>query len=601
MTRVAFRGLAREHLIALAIALVVAALCLLVSSGPAHGADGSASLKPYSPFDEPKPALPQEMAADKRLDQRVKVCSRSNSLRGLLDELTRVTGVRLSAEPRLAAEHPLIFFRATTLRNLMSELSGFYGYTWYAKPDRGGYRYDLMEDAAHIKARSARMRENKHQADAQMIEFVEAYLAISPDEERIKQLQYTNNSVFQSLYGPTSAYTRQILAGIGLDTLARALSGNVTMNFSEAPADLQSSVCAYMNAVAEMGRRWRGGDDAPPSAAVAPESMAAGTIRIGRAETGSSNSTRFEITVTSPTGNVSTIQWPNRSLRYDDMAAVAGWGMAQTASDARSLPSDMRISPPIPKARLWLTLADIMQAVAEQSGRDVIADSIRQEQQQPLISGVPIGALIERLCNEQGYACQIDDSIIRFRQKQWYAQTPAEEPPSGLIASCWKNLEKAGKLSSADLVAIASLPPKQREWPGFREMSGASSVLRWPDAFRLYVSLIDTKVGAEGLAVSKLSPDQRKLLDAWLAVGVAVDPAELARAAVVITTEQSTGGYGSRSSTPAEYQQISIKSGDKVLFGTPIFLPNALSDDDRKTLIAMRKADREGEVVKLLK
>ena len=138
MTRVAFRGIGKEHLIALTIALLVAALCLLASSGPAHGADGSSSIKPYSPFDEPKPVLPQEMAADKRLDQKVKVYSRSNSMKGLLDALSSVTGVKLSVEPRLQAEHPLIFFRGRSLRDVMTDLSGFYGYTWLAKPDGAG-------------------------------------------------------------------------------------------------------------------------------------------------------------------------------------------------------------------------------------------------------------------------------------------------------------------------------------------------------------------------------------------------------------------------------------------------------------------------------
>jgi hypothetical protein len=283
------------------------------------------------------------------------------------------------------------------------------------------------------------------------------------------------------------------------------------------------------------------------------------------------------------------------------MAAVAGWSKPQTASGDRAFPTGMTISPPIPKTRLWLTSADIMQAIAEQSGRDVIADSIRQEQQQPLVAGVPIDQLIDSLCRDQGYACQSDVSTLRFRQAQWYAQTLPEEPPSELITDCWNNLEKNGKLTTANLVAIASLSPQQRQWAGFREMSGASNVLRSADAFRLYVSLTDAKVGAEGLAVSQLSSDQRKLLDSWLAVGVRVDPDELAQAAVVITTESSTGGYGSRSSSPTEYQQISVKSGDKVLFGTPIFLSPAMTEDDRKALIETRKADREGDIIKLAK
>ena len=94
--------------------------------------------------------------------------------------------------------------------------------------------------------------------------------------------------------------------------------------------------------------------------------MAAGTIRIGRAETGSSSSARFDFTITSPTGSVNTVQWPSRQIRYDDMAAIAGWNKAQGVSGGTALPAGIAISPPIPQTRLWLTSADILQAIAEQ-------------------------------------------------------------------------------------------------------------------------------------------------------------------------------------------------------------------------------------------
>ena len=134
-------------------------------------------------------------------------------------------------------------------------------------------------------------------------------------------------------------------------------------------------------------------------------------------------------------------------------------------------------------------------------------------------------------------------------------------------------------------------------------MPGATNVSRSPDAFRLWASLTDAKVSAEGLAVSKLSADRKKLFDGWLASRPPSGTAEeLASAVIAISTERpsTTGGYGGRMSS-TEYQQLTLKAGDKVLLAQPIFLSPALSDDDRKALIETRKADRKADVIKLVR
>jgi hypothetical protein len=593
MTRIAFRGIPREHLVALAIAILVAAICLLLSGGPAHGAD-QPTIKAYNPFGEPKPAIPQEMLSDKRLDRKVEVGVKGMNLKALLGELGTLTGVNLSVETKIESERPIIFFKSRSLRDVMTELSGFYGYTWLAKP--GGY--ELIEDAEHVKARSDRMAEGRQRQDALLLDFTKKYLAASPDSENIKKLSMTNNMAYQSLFGPTGKFTAALLSSLGEDILARALTdGGVNMGFSESPAAFQTAYCDWSNAMAEMGRRWRGGDQATPVTPIEPAGMASQKVSIRRAQGGLSSFPRFEFSVTSPSGNTSTLQWPSYQLRYDDLSAVAGWSAEESASTPQ-LSNEIKISPPIPETRLWLTAADILQAIADQSGEDVIADGVQQDQQGPLIAGVPLGTLVGKLCREQGYAAEVDGSTLRLRLTQWYSQTLPQEPPEALMDACWKDIEKDGKLSMPNLVALASLPVDQMQSPEVRDMPGARDALRSPVAFRLWVSLTDAKVPAGGMPVAGLSAEQTKLFDSWITTGRnAVAPEKVAAAVLTITTERVDGGFRSRG--PSEYQQLSLKAGGEVLLANPVYLSPPLSDDERQALIGSRRAEREADVIKL--
>ncbi len=594
MTRIAFRGIPREHLIALAIALLVSAVCLLVSCGTADGADPM-TIKQYSPFDDPKPAIPREIRSDKRLDQKLQVFAKNMDLRALLGDLRSKTGVKLSVEPKIASEHPIIFFKSKSLRDVMTELSGFYGYTWRVKAQG----YELSEDAKHVNLRTSLVKQGRQKQDAQLLDFTRKYLAAKPEDENIVKLSMTNNMLYQMLFGATGKSTAAILSSLGEDTLRRALTdGGVNMGFSEAPAAFQTAFCDWSNAMIERGRRFRGGDQAITVTVIDPAGMAAQKVSIRRAEAGSSSFPRFEFSVTTPSGNPVTLQWPPYQLRYEELSLVAGWDTDMGTSTAPVLSSDIRISPAIPQTRLWLTTSDILQAIAEQAPMDVIADNIQQEQQGPLIAGVPLSALVERLCRDQRYSCQVDDSTLRLRLTQWFSQPLLAEGPTKLLETCWKDLEKDGKLSMADLVALASLPPDQMQLPEVRNLPGSREALRSPSAFRLWASLVDAKVPAEGMAVAGLSSEQKKLLDAWIATARSpVAPDKIARAVLTVTTEVSQNSY--RGGT-MEYQQLNLKAGDEVLMSNPFYLSPPLSDDDRKAIIEQRKAEREADVIKVL-
>lgn len=601
MIRAAFRGTAREHLIAVALALLVAICCLLLTGVPAHGADqadGSA-IRAYNPFNDPKPAVPAEMLSDKRLDRKVRVSVKSKGLNQFLADLSAKTGVKLSADPKVQAERPIICCNGRSLRDLLTEISGLYGYTWRAVPDRGGYRYDLFEDAPHMKLRTAQSRESARKANALLLEFTKKFRTLTPDDPDVKKFSSFSNSAYQSLFGAYGKPMAALISNLSDDLLARALEDDgVSVAYSELPSAAQTAMVDWIKSIGEQSRRWRSDQQSsPPSdpAALTPTKL---TIR--RAEGVSSGIARFEFSVSTAGERSFTTQWPSWQIRASDLLTLAGMH-AEEDSAAQPLPDDVTISPAIPKNRLWLTAADILQAIADQSGRDVICDSNPQDQQ-PLMSGIPLGALVERLCREYGYACHADDSMLRLRLKEWYVRAQSEEPPAKLIESCWNDVEKSGRLSVSNLVALASLPPRQMAWSGFRDMPGSRDALRSPLAFRLWAALKDAKASAEGIAVSKLPDAQKKLFDDWYAsLGLSIAPEKLAGATVSVTTQRAEGAFGSgRQGSQFEYDQINLKAGDEELFRQPIYLSAPLSDEDRRSLITARKAESQADIIKVL-
>lgn len=602
MIRIAFRGTTREHLLALAIVLLLSAFCLLLSGVPAHGADQTGlSFKPYNPFDDPKPALPREMTADKRLDLKVKLYATSRNLRDLLDDLSRVSGVKLFAEPKLQAEQPIVFVRSKPLRTVMTELSGFYGCEWTARSGVGGYSYELREPAGRDRLKARLVEEGGKRANAMLLDFTKKYLKASPDDPKMKEIGWADSNAFQSLFGPNGKLAMAMLSAAGEDLLARSLSGDgVTMTFSEASPEFQSAICDWINGMNDMARRWRSEDAPPPSAD--PAGMASARISIKRADPGPSGVSRFEFSVSAEGRPPQSLQWPFYQIRFEDMDTIAGWSAADK-SFGSGLPSKVRVTPAIPKTRLWFTTADILQAVAEQSGLDVISESPRQEQQQGLFAGVPLNTLISRICRDNGLACRADSGMIRLRRSQWYSQQVAELIPAKLLESCWKDLETTGKLGTANLVALANLSPEQALSVQLRDMPGARDALRNPDAIRLWAALSES---ADGVPVSKLTREQKAWLDGLLASRSSrsstppVKAEDVEKAVISVTTERPSGNSGySRSSS--EYQQLTLKAGDQVIYAYPVFLSSPLSDADRKMLIDMRRSDKNMNIIQAVR
>lgn len=120
----------------IALSLVILGV---LAAGMTFGA--SDPLKPYQPFDEPKPKIPQEILADSRLDKHVKVFVKSKNLQQLFAELSAKTDVKLLTSQKLWGERAIIYCHDRPLRDVMTEVSNLFGYHWSVKGLPGSYRY----------------------------------------------------------------------------------------------------------------------------------------------------------------------------------------------------------------------------------------------------------------------------------------------------------------------------------------------------------------------------------------------------------------------------------------------------------------------------
>ena len=160
-------------------------------------APADTSLKPYSPFDESKPRIPREITEDKRLDVKVNVFIKSKNFRDLFAEISKQTGVKLTASRNIAAERAIIYFHARPLRDVMTEVSGLFGYYWLPKGKEGEYSFELREDSRHAKHRDDLRQARVDTENGLLLELLKQ--SANLDAERMKSLEKSNPEAYRSL------------------------------------------------------------------------------------------------------------------------------------------------------------------------------------------------------------------------------------------------------------------------------------------------------------------------------------------------------------------------------------------------------------------
>ena len=593
------------------VSLLLLFIAIACMGSAAHSAEtrASSAQKAYSPFDEPRPNIPQEIIDDKRLDQKVKVFVKSKNLHDLFGDLSTKTGVKITASRKLWGERPIIYFHSRPIRDVMTEISGLYGYRWLISGKPGAYEYEMFEDIRHAKRRSEAEKEMKAAQDRILLDLAKMCME---DDKTIDRLAKMGDGDYVSMFGPTLKDTSRMFSRFGLDFLREVLqNGAVDCKVSDLPLEWQQAECDWRNAICRRARAsYEARGETPPEklndctlANMAPTMF---TVRRSR---GLYGMPAFSIHVATLQGGVgasfgSIFTWPSGRLSEDEAREVAGQDVPKKILSDVPLPDEPKITED--KLRLLafkrgLLVGDVLEAIARQSGLDAVADYHFRDETMEAFKAVPLRQTVETICGTFGYTCQVEKQTLRFRFNKWFTEPIPVEPPSDLVERLWEVIEQKGRAVIGDLREFASLPDTQIKWPGFKYMTGCDAAAQCPAALRLWVSLSQADVSMArsdaGLPVSQFSPLQRDKLDTWVrAMKTIASDDEIERSLMRAYT--SSLDYGWPEAGTGENLRLVLP--DRNECRESIDFPPPLKPDDRKALTAQRKADAEADVIEVL-
>lgn len=580
--------------------------CVLAIAGSAAQVQ-----KDYAPFSDPKPVMPKQMLSDARLGKHVKVFSKSSNLGELLADMSKASGVKLAVDIKLRSERPIVYFHNSTLRAVLREVSELYGYTWTVSGKPGAYAYELREDAAHAKRRVDLARGRKDGLDSLLMDFTNKFLE---NEDLVKSLEPVNpDRPSRSGFGGSQDVKGLILA-LGDGTLRKALADEkLSMPFSQLTPASQTALCQWINAAkkrtADMMRQY--GRPVPEFADYTTDGLSSAMVSVNRVILGDFGLPHFEFNLVIP-GETMRLgrQWPSRNLTLEQYRTVAGWPVQKNVLAAKPIPEK-----PVSATDLRWTcvgrgvlLGDILEAAAQQTGVDIIADYYLQDNLAECFTNEPLNQMVSRLSTSLNYVCQYDGNVLRFRHKDWYSQASLDGTSADLLARLMTKLEKSGSLDMKDAMDIASLPESQLNWPGFRYVPGISGIVADHNGFLFLKALQSAEYKAalstDGIPVSKLAASQKEYLG-MLGGGdrgeQSVPRDDIAKSTISVSTVDMDfdSGQGMKKSVVGNALAIKLPSGQ--VQNQLIALPSPMAEADRQALIAQRKADKEAEKVELIK
>jgi len=598
------RALIRMHL-GLAILMVI---CIGRSAPSLAGDSPGSATKAYSPFDEPRPKVPQEIIDDKRLGQKVKVFVKSKNMKQIFADLSAKTGVKITANRELWGERPIIYFHKRPLRDVMTEVSGLYGYYWLISGKSGAYEYELFEDISHAKRRDEILKKLKAEQDDLLVEFTERFVE---DDKTPARFAESDPTARHWLTSPSCKEFAKLVCGFGTDFLSRVLAHqNSTCRFTDLPAEQQWAIVDWLNAeharaVEEIRQR---GHKPPALPTYNATDLAGIVVRFKRDASEPFGMPRLLMDSLPEEGpGIGRLEWPPWPIEEDDIRRALGHPVPEYTMSEKPLPEEPKITADKPRwFDRWrgLLVGDVLQAIGEQSEFDVIADYYFQEGYVKPFTKLPLNQAVGLVCETTNdYSCQVAGATLRFRYYPWFTEKLTEEPSAPLIEECWKEIGEKGILSFDTMVEIACLPDKQRKWPGLRcipyagraalsDVYGAPTLRMWRV---LGTDLVSAAESEECLPVSKLDREKRNQLLNW---------ARLMRDDIAL--ENLEGGtvrirYVDRSDDEGgNYHELSVGLTDGTEIKEHVSVLTALGKDNRKGLIDQRKADAEADAIEVL-
>jgi len=346
--------------------------------------------------------------------------------------------------------------------------------------------------------------------------------------------------------------------------------------------------------------------------------LANSNLEIDRSEEGMGGIPVFDIEVRIGDQSWSSI-WPESPLTERDLRQAVGWEQPKVVTDDAELPKQPDITTtkvrvaviaPSDQPRTGLLLGDVLEAIADQSGKDVIADYYLQETLFGKMAKTPVDQVIKQVSERLGYTCQVSGSTLRFRANDWYMQEPMREPPARLIDNLWASLCEDGFVGTQDLIDLVGLPRNELSWPGLKLIYGSERARTMSAPLQFLRSLDSSQYNEAqsqaGLLLAKLADSQM----AALLVAPEMSYRKLSASEVSqywLKVGPQTIRSHHKSPTRGEWEDDTQLNGAVIWknatehLGWLVIVRQPIPESVRKQLADQRKADAEADKVEVVR
>ncbi|HSV72436.1 MAG TPA: hypothetical protein VLH79_01605 [Chthonomonadales bacterium] len=517
-------------------------------------------------------------AGDARVLQRVSVDAGGLALPVLLSEVSRRTGVALSAPGEIGSEKVIVHARERALSELLADLAELLGGEW-SRSQAGGYR--LRRSAAASAREAAILRETADRLAAQVDRYIRALaltpaqLAALPEGDPVREyVSQPRNRTGLTFYALLSRQQRNALwTRRRLSIPFAALS----------PGQRQAAATIFGDTIQQL-----------QAAAALRSSPSASALPIPSMEDLDDGALTFRLRRMG--GQVLLIlQIAGVGIPLATMPAQAGWVVAPRGDPYEARPEEPR--PPLPAARLveraaagagsW---AARLERLARETGLPVLSDAYRAP---PVTDALGAGdrqaanrdaAALDALCRAPGVAWWKRGDALLFRRRDWPIQR-AHEPPDDFLDRMAARLRPRNGMPSIDCILLL----RELTQAQIAGMNGLISPLADEGLLDGLGDLLDllSAVPRRALALeprgvvvspSALPPTAQRALAALLAAADA--PAAAPGSTLIIQATRSTRS-GARPGAPS-CAQVGLRwTFGRARGSYVVFLPESVPDDRR--------------------
>lgn len=435
----------------------------------------------------------QAQDKDARLDQNVTYEARRKTVRAILTDLTKLTGVMFRAgyndlDWQVRDRKMSIFATDTSLRSLMDSISHVMKFRWSRREADGTWIYRLYMDRTTLLGaeRQALLEENRlysieAEQRARLTDDLTEAAAMSDDE--LERLREDNPALYVYAKQGWQDLLPSLFRDIPEAAQAWSAGDALILNAASLPTGVQQAVNEALRKMGQFFARVGAPKMAPSSETTSHLDKVQIRINQARSLYGYRGDTFIgDITVTWPGGGLNTT-FTNldsevaKAIARDCIRQLDGESASQTNAQRIQAVQEQKtdFGEPLiehaddPSLAVKVKLKaggprfeDLLAAVAKASGLTVVSDSFRID-----YSGLGIGSkevqlrdVLDRIASGCRYNWQKQNSTLEFRDRDWFRKRSAQVPESWLEP--WRtSLSHTGTLDIKQLGQIALLDSEQ--------------------------------------------------------------------------------------------------------------------------------------------